>query len=173
VFAYKVAVAIKNFGYTNVKIYNGGLKDWTRAGNPVETRRALPDYAGAFITANELMAAVEMSSDKACRDAGNQPLLTILDLRTENFLETGPSFVSIKTVCQTITCLLDDLARDEIRRRIPRQGLVVTVTETGNRDKFVMKYLYRYGYTNIKGLEFGMRGWIKSNYPVERKNEHK
>ena len=47
------------------------------------------------------------------------------------------------------------------------------MTETGNRDMFVMKYLYRYGYTNIKGLEFGMRGWIKSNYPVERKNEHK
>jgi hypothetical protein len=38
--------------------------------------------------------------------------------------------------------------------------------ETGNRDIFAMKFMYKYGYTNIVGLNFGMRGWIKPGYPA-------
>jgi len=51
---------------------------------------------------------------------------------------------------------------------VPRAGLVVTITETGNRDSFLIRYLYKFGNVNTKGLQFGMRGWLKADYPVER-----
>ncbi|MBL7225660.1 MAG: rhodanese-like domain-containing protein [Desulfobacteraceae bacterium] len=53
-----------------------------------------------------------------------------------------------------------------MRNQIPNKGLVVLVCETGNRDWAALRYLYKWGYTNIVGLRFGMRGWIKSDYPV-------
>jgi rhodanese-related sulfurtransferase len=99
-------------------------------------------------------------------DASGKPTLTILDLRTERHLEPGQEFPSIKTSCRTLELLLDELQRPEIRDKVPKDGLVVTVTETGNRDIFAMKFMYKYGYTNIVGLNFGMRGWIKPGYPA-------
>lgn len=168
-----MAVAIKKIGYTNIKIYNGGIKDWVDAGHNIESREPLPKYEGMFITTDELLSAIESADKNDCKDPQNQVLLTILDLRTENYLETDNPVPAIRTRCKTIKCLLDDLINPDFRMQIPHEGLVVTITETGNRDIFAMKYLYRYGYKNIKGLDFGIRGWIKLNYPVEIKDPSK
>lgn len=73
----------------------------------------------------------------------------------------------IKTPCPTVFCLLDELQNARVRRQIPKQGLVVTITETGNRDSFAIQYLSKFGYANLKALMFGMRGWIKKDYPVK------
>ena len=92
--------------------------------------------------------------------------MTIVDYRTEIFLDLGKSPPSIKTNCETVRLLLDDLALPEVRGRIPDKGRVVLVCETGNRDWAAIRYLYKWGYTNIVGLRFGMREWIKSDYPI-------
>ena len=92
--------------------------------------------------------------------------MTIIDYRTEDFLETDRPIPSIKTKCRIIKCLLDDFSNPAIRNLIPKDGEVVLVCETGNRDKTAMKYLFKFGYLNIKGLKFGMRGWIKLDYPM-------
>lgn len=63
---------------------------------------------------------------------------------------------------------LDDLLDESTRKTIPRTGLVVIVTETGNRDEFAIRYLSQFGYDNIVGLKFGMRDWIKQRYPTFR-----
>jgi len=76
------------------------------------------------------------------------------------------SIAYIKTNCKTIHCLLDDFQKPEVRKQIPKKGLVVVISETGNRDWAVIRYLSKWGYTNIVGLQFGMREWIKSGYPV-------
>jgi rhodanese-related sulfurtransferase len=68
--------------------------------------------------------------------------------------------------CMIVSCLLDDLRNPEIRRKIPKDVPVITVTETGNRDTLAIQYLAQFGYRNIKGLLFGMRGWIKQNFPM-------
>jgi rhodanese-related sulfurtransferase len=168
-----VAVAIKKLGYTNIKIYNGGIKDWSDAGHHIESREPLPKYEGMFITTDELLSAIESADKNDCISLQNKVLLTILDLRTDNYLETDTPVPAIKTRCKTIKCLLDDLINPDFRKQIPHEGLVVTVTETGNRDTFAMRYLHQYGYKNIKGLNFGIRGWIKLNYPVETKEPSK
>jgi rhodanese-related sulfurtransferase len=171
VFAYKTAVAVKANGFTHIKIYNGGIKDWKKAGLPIETIDALPKMKTRLITAEELLALLQSAKDNHCRDASNRPLVTLLDLRTENHLPPEPgastSITHIKTSCPRIFSLLDRLQQSEIRKKIPKTGLVVTVTETGNRDRFAIQYLSENGYGNIKGLMFGMRGWIKEDYPIE------
>lgn len=99
-------------------------------------------------------------------DASDKPVLTILDLRTEHHLEPGHELQSFNTNCPILEFALDELQKQEIRDKIPKDSLVVTVTETGNRDQFAMRFMFQYGYTNIVGLNFGMRGWIKLDYPA-------
>ncbi len=154
-------------GFRNIKIYNGGLKDWIKAGNKTVSIDALPEYNGKFINADELLKEIQAAEKANCMDADGQNLLTILDLRTEHFLPTEHPIPDIHTACPTLHSLLDDLIQPDARARIPRIGRVVTISETGNRDIFAMRYLSKFGYTNIVGLEFGMRGWIKLNHPIQ------
>ena len=112
---------------------------------------------------NKLLTEYEA---KGCTDPDGNPLLTILDLRTESSVSSDGKPLIIKTSCKTATCLMDDLRNPEVRGRLPLSGLVVTITETGNRDLSAIRYLSQFGYKNIKGLVFGMRGWIKSDYPT-------
>jgi rhodanese-related sulfurtransferase len=128
-----------------------------------------------FITAEELLALLQSAKDNDCRGPSNHPLVTLLDMRTENHLppESGtPEYIThIKTACPRIFSLLDQLQQPEIRDKIPKTGLVVTVTETGNRDQFAIRYLSKHGYDNLKGLMFGMRGWIKEDFPIEKSSQ--
>ncbi len=127
---------------------------------------ALPDYKGGWITADELLAKIRRAEFHGCLDDKGKPILTIVDYRTENILKPDNPPPSVKTNCKTMRTLLDDLGLPEIRDRIPREGLVVLISETGNRDSYAMRYLYKFGFTNVVGLRFGMRAWIKSNHPV-------
>ena len=165
-FAYKAAVAVKNLGFKHIKIYNGGLKDWKKSGFRTVSIEPLPEYACRFIDAQALLEKIQQGGAECLNDAG-QPGATIVDFRTEPFLNTGTSVPYIRTACPVVYCLLDDLKKPEVRHRIPRTGFVVMVSETGNRDRAAIRYLSRYGYTNIVGLRYGMRDWLKSGYPVD------
>ncbi len=117
--------------------------------------------------ADELLRRVRVAELDQCRDSSGAPLLTLLDFRNENFLSKDDPPPRIKTLCNTLFMKLDDLRQPDVRKGIPQKGPVVTVTETGNRDGFAIRYLSAHGYSNIKALRFGMRGWLKSRYPIE------
>lgn len=92
--------------------------------------------------------------------------MTILDFRNGNHLSDGEVPPQIETRCPVQMYLLDDILQEETRSKIPHDGLVVTITETGNRDEFVIRYLSQYGFDSLKALKFGMRGWLKQRYPT-------
>lgn len=162
---------MKKLGYTNIKIYNGGLKDWEKAGNPIEVLEALPDYEGNSISTEELLDRLQEAEAGGCGTAYN-PSLAILDLRTESSLRTKDSQVpDFKTSCPVQRILFDNLSKLEVRDKIPQQGFVVIVCETGNRGTLVMRYLSQFGFTNIVVLKFGMRGWLKAGYPIVTDND--
>lgn len=126
----------------------------------------LPDVPASFLSSDNLKLEIEAAEKNQCIDESGAPLVTLLDVRIENYLQSNRRLSDINTACRTIKLQLDDLLRADVREEIPKRGLLVTVTETGNRDVFVKRYLSRYGYDNIKGLDFGMRGWIKKGYPI-------
>ena len=167
-FSYKVAVALRKIGYQNIKIYNGGLKDWKKSGYTIKVTDPLPDVKTHFISAKELKNRLDKASALSCRTLTGNPMLTLLDFRTEMSVDSGHHPPQIQSDCHVIRLLLDDLLKPESMAAIPRSGLLVTITETGNRDQFVIRYLYKSGITNIKGLEFGMRSWIKKRFPVQQ-----
>jgi rhodanese-related sulfurtransferase len=158
---------VKKLGYVNIKIYNGGIKDWEKSNHRIVAVEPLPSCEEKFVTAEELLAKIKGAEADNCSGEGMNPPLVIVDLRTENHLNTGNKAPIIKTACPTIFCLLDDLRKKSVRNRIPKSGTVVTITETGNRDKFAQQYLCKFGYKNVNGLLFGMRGWIKANFPID------
>ncbi len=162
---------MKKLGYTNIKIYNGGLKDWQKAGNPVEVIEALPKYQGNGISTDELFTRLQETELKGCGTV-DDPSLTILDLRTLSSLRKKDSQVpDIKTTCPVHRMLFDTLRDQDVRDQIPHRGLVVMVCETGNRGNLVMRYLSQFGFTNIVVLKFGMRGWLKAGYPIITDND--
>lgn len=165
--AYKTAVAIKKLGYENIKMYRGGLEEWKKAGHNLEAASPLPEYEAQFISAEELLKDLRKADSKGCVDWRNNPLITILDLRTENFLELKFPIFHIKTKCQTIKMLFDQLSEGNHRNKIPTKGQVVTVTERGDKDADAIRYLYTQGYTNVVGLSSGIQGWIQLDHSLK------
>lgn len=158
-------------GYENISIYNGGLKDWLKSGLPVTAIDRLPDYKGMFISAEELRTKLSEAMSKKCQDDNGNPLVTLIDMRSSLQLKNrrGADLYQILTNCPIKSVLLDDfIDNTELIRSIPQKGLVVSITETGNRDIYMMRYLSKFGYTNVVGLQFGMRVWIKKDYPKKK-----
>lgn len=48
-FSYKAAVAVKELGFENIRIYNGGIKDWKKSGYPLESVQPLPMAAVEYV----------------------------------------------------------------------------------------------------------------------------
>jgi len=133
----------------------------------LESINPLPEIDTEFIAADTLQKKLDDALTQGCVDSHGNPIVTILDFRNENHLRPDNPPLRIRSNCHTQILRLDDLQDPAVRAAIPRTGLVVTITETGNRDAYVTRYLSQFGLTNIKGLQFGMRGWIKLDYPTE------
>ena len=127
---------------------------------------SLPKMDIPYIHANQLLDLKRDADLNKCKDNNGTPLLTLLDFRNENFLSKDDPPPRIPSQCQTIFLQMDDIRDPSIRRQIPKQGQIVTITETGNRDSFAIRYLSTFGFNNIRVLKFGMRGWLKLRYPI-------
>lgn len=88
----------------------------------------------------------------------------ILDLRI-TAVEAAKGRVPGRNI---LSLALDDLREEANRAKLPQTGLIVTITETGNRDKIVQRYLSQFGFTNVAGLKDGFRGWVKAGLPLEQ-----
>ena len=63
-----MAVAIKKMGFKNIKIYNGGLKDWMKSNQPIEVLEPIPEYEGRFINSDELLEKLREGEACDCED---------------------------------------------------------------------------------------------------------
>lgn len=166
-----MAVAIKNSGFKNITLYNGGLKDWIKAGNEVTAVAPLPAINVKFVDVDELQKLLAAADKQNCRDADNNPLLTILDFRMSRALQKKMSAdkYQIQTRCRTINAQLDAfIDNKKLIDSLPENGQIIAISETGNRDRFLIQFLSQYNKTNIRGLKYGMRNWLKAGYSVEK-----
>ncbi len=165
-----MAVAIKKSGYTNIVLYNGGLKDWVKAGYEVTAIAPLPECSISFVDVDELRKLLKAADVQNCKNSDGTPMITILDFRMSHALRKKMSAdkYQIKTKCRTIQAQLDDFINNkELIDFLPDSGQIISISETGNRDRFLIQYLSQFHKTNIRGVKYGMRNWIKSGYPVE------
>ena len=121
----------------------------------------------SFIETNALYALLQELEAAECAAKKGQPGLVILDFRNEVTDSSEEPLQDIATKCPILHFQLDDILNPEVRAAIPKNGRVITITETGNRDEFIIRYLSQHGYTNIEGLRFGMRGWRKARHPTK------
>ena len=165
-----MAVAIKKKGFTSIILYNGGLKDWIKAGHKTVSVAPLPRAAVHFIDVDSLHSHLLEAEANNCVDNNGEPLLTIVDFRMSHTLQkqmSGDKY-QIKTSCQLIKAQLDDfLDNMDLINTLPDSGQIISISETGNRDHFLIQYLAQFNKTNIKGLKYGMRNWLKAGYPSE------
>lgn len=156
---------MKHLGYTNIKIYNGGIKDWKKNGFTLERKKPLPEKELTFIESEELYSMLKELEPLNCKSSAGEPLLTLLDFRNNRLNKSG-SFKKIATSCPIKSYHLDDISDPLVRAALPQSGKVVIVTETGNRDEFVIRYLSQYDFKSYSSLKHGMRGWLKKRYPT-------
>ena len=154
-------------GFNNIEIYNGGIKDWRKSGFVLESKKTLPETEISFIESDGLYSLLQEFDTTGCQSPEGQPLLTLLDFRNANFDNVDPP-PQIATTCPTKRFQLDDVLLPQVRAKLPRQGTVIILTETGNRDEFVIRYLSQYHFKTYKSLKYGMRGWLKKRYPIIR-----
>ncbi len=165
-----MAVAIRNKGFTNIRLYNGGMKDWKSSGLPVSSIAPLPEYRGPDINVEDLMKKLKEAEGNNCTEGDGASSITLLDFRASGVLkkQTRGDRYGIKTACKTLTFYLDDLLDNKsLLAEIPKTGQVVSISETGNRDMYLQRYLFSFGFTNIFSLQYGMRAWIKAGYPTK------
>ncbi len=146
------------------------MKDWIKAGNEITAAAPLPAINVNFVDVDELQKLLAAADRQNCKDADNKPLLTILDFRMSRALQKKMSAdkYQIQTRCSTINAQLDDFINNEaLINSLPDSGQIIAVSETGNRDRFLIQFLSQYNTTNIRGLKYGMRNWLKAGYSVE------
>ena len=161
---------MKKMGFQNITLYNGGLKDWIKAGHKTTSIAPLPAVAVDFVDVDTLLKQLQKADKQNCLDPNGQPLVTILDFRVSHTLkqQLRADKVQIQTKCRTIKVQLDDfIDNTQLINSLPDSGQIISVSETGNRDRFLIQYLSQFNKTNIKGLKYGMRNWFKAGYPTE------
>jgi len=124
-----------------------------------------------FIDVDELRDLLSEADKQHCKGANGEPLLTILDFRMSWVLQQKMSAdkLQIQSKCQTINAQLDEFIDNEkLINSLPNTGQIISVSETGNRDRFLIRFLSQFNKTNIRALKYGMRNWLKSGYPSEK-----
>jgi rhodanese-related sulfurtransferase len=145
------------------------MYDWIRSGGEVSSVEKLPEQEATFIEQETLFAIINEADKRNCVNELGSPLLTLLDFRSSlnNPVKIGNDHYSIKSTCRTIQVELDDfIDNQKLIDSIPQAGSVVTISETGNRDDYLIRFLNVHKHDNVVGLRFGIRGWMQKRYPV-------
>ncbi len=134
-------------GFPNAVVYDEGMPAWKEAKLPVEGN-PLPQVDLVKIAPAALNTALQSKS------------MVVVDIRPrDEFL--------VFRIKGSINIELDQLEarlKDEVK---PTQAICLA-DYTGHQQKVAVRLLAKLGYTNVKGLDEGLRGWQSANLPVEK-----
>lgn len=135
-------------GFPHAVVYDEGMPAWKQAslavaGNP------LPQVELATITPTALKDALKTKS------------VTVVDVRPrDEFL--------VFRITGSVNIALDDL-ETKLKDAVKSTSSAIVIADyTGHQQLVTTRLLARMGYTNVKGLEGGLRGWQGANMPVEK-----
>lgn len=137
-------------GYPNVFVYDEGFPEWSKRGYPFETLDILMKVDVPLVSAAEVKKMI---------DGGSRNYI-ILDIRDEKDIK------SMGSIRGSFNIVLEDLMASY--NKIPRGKKIVIIDHAGKQTQITGRYLLKQGYTDLVGMEGGMKGgWIKAGYPVE------
>jgi len=134
-------------GFARSVVYDEGLPAWKAAGRPV-TGEPLPKVTVAKIDATTLAAALKNKS------------MTVVDIRPRD------EFLTFR-IDGAVNVELDQLEaklKDTMKPTTP----ICLADYTGKQQEIAARLLAKLGYTNVKVLDGGMRGWQTASMPVEK-----
>ena len=161
-----MAVAIKKLGYKNIKIYKEGIKGWKKKNLPLIRNLPLPSCKAEQIDVKTFKEILKRAEKENCQQ---KRAILIVDFRNIEPIigPIGIDSFEIKTPCPTLKIRLDDIINEETRNLIPKDIPVFIFSETGNRDKFFIRYMCKFGYKNIRGIKGGAREMLKEGLLYE------
>ncbi len=133
-------------GYTNVKVYKGGLPDWIRRRYPVMRTVEYPKAAIPMIYPEEVYKKL---SQVVILDIGGPELRKIGEFKQGDVFHIP----------------LDDL--EDKYKALPRNKKIVIVDVMGKQENIAGRFLTMKGYKNLAEMAGGGRAWFK----VVRVNE--
>jgi len=151
-------------GFKNIKIYNGGIKDWKIRGLPLDSTEKIPDYPVNYIMPDELSKLITEADKTNCLDSEKKPILSFIDIRDyhlDKFLIADKH--TIKTTCKTHKFIIDDIRSAEKRAILP-DGKWIIFCETGGRGHYLSKFMYRLGKKDIYILKGGILNWQNKGF---------
>ncbi len=80
--SYRLAVVLEYMGVADVRVLNGGLAAWRRAGYPVETKRHAPPTSNGFGAILPGNPALIVSSDAVKKELPKRDKFALVDTRT-------------------------------------------------------------------------------------------
>ncbi|MHC4959693.1 MAG: molybdopterin-synthase adenylyltransferase MoeB [Planctomycetota bacterium] len=100
-----------------------------------------------------------VSADEARKLALNGAVLIDIREREENLAGTAEGALSVPKGYLELQC--DDVLPD-------RDQTVLVMCQTGQRSLFATDALQRLGYTDVRNVEPGFRGWVEAGLPLSR-----
>lgn len=135
-----------NLGYRQVYTFKAGIPGWVAAGFAVDASKAIPIHNIPSINAVQLKS---IQSD-----------VFIIDIR--NQLEV----LSMGRFPEALHIPFEDL--EARSTTVPHEKAIVVVDYSGVEFQCAGSYLKELGVNDVRGLQGGVKDWIKQGYDLEK-----
>lgn len=119
--------------------FRDGIPGWIAAGYKLDTSKALPEHKIYTINSHDMFNSLYT--------------VLILDVRNNTEVQNMGAFPN------AIHIPFDDL--DQRYKEIPKGEQIVVVDYSGVEYRCAANFLISKGYKNVKGLQGGVKDWIK------------
>jgi rhodanese-related sulfurtransferase len=167
-----VIQSLKKLGYTNVSSLKNGSQGWIAAGYSMEENSPIieptqihKDHSVGFLKLTsdakseiQQITAVEL---KEKLDHHNE--ITLIDVREDHEWE-APLSLGGGHIPGAIHISRGMIDQDIAKKAPDLHTSIVVYCSGGFRGALVAQSLQKMGYTNVKSLEGGSRGWIAAGY---------
>ena len=141
----KAARVVADLGYSNVKVYPGGVPAWVASGYGLEKSNPLPKVKISTVSTGELESLLGS--------------VVVLDIRSKSLYKAG----SIKDCLQVQLAMLTSQVAS-----IPKGKPIVVVDHAGKQVKTAAMYLKNEGFTDVRRMQGGMMAWLGQGLPVDK-----
>ena len=132
-------------GYTNLKVFGGGIPDWKEKGYRLEGNKAGASKAEIKkLSAEALKTSIDRKED-----------FILVDVREKNEFASGHLKGALNLPLSTL---------ENTYGQLPQDKRIVLYCNSGSRSNSAAELLVQHGYSKIENME-GFTDWVKKGFP--------